>query len=136
MKLSHKKFRNTERSRGEAGFTIVEILVAIVILTIGLLAMANMHVLAMFVNSSARNVTESTALAQSRLEELIHLPFDNAELAPTGGFVDEAATVGIFTVSKNIQDLGNNIRRIDIRVRWREIMSRQTELSFVRSSTF
>ena len=133
MKLSHKKFRNTEK---EAGFTIVEILIAIVILTIGLLAMANMHVLAMFVNSSARNLTESTALAQSKLEELIHLPFDNAELAPTGGFVDEAATVGIFTVSKRIRDLGNDVRRIDIRVRWREIMSRQTELSFVRSSTF
>jgi len=137
MKLNHKNFKNTERSRGEAGFTIVEILVAIVILTVGLLAMANMHVLAMFVNSSARNVTESTALAQSRMEQLVRLPFDNAELAPTGGFVDEAAPVGIFTVSKNIQDLGGNkVRRIDVRVRWREIMSRKTELSFVRSDKF
>jgi len=130
MKPNHKNFKN------EAGFTIVEILIAIVILTVGLLAMANMHVLAMFVNSSARNVTESTALAQSRMEQLVRLPFDNAELAPTGDFVDEAATVGIYAVSKRIRDLGNDVRRIDIRVRWREIMSRQTELSFVRSSTF
>ncbi len=136
MKLKHNYFKNAEKSRGNEGFTIVEILVAIVILTVGLLAMANMHVLAMFVNTSARNVTESTALAQSRLEELIHLPFDNPEMAPTSGFVDELNPVGVFTVSKSIQDLGNNVRRIDVRVRWREIMSRQTELSFVRSGTF
>ncbi len=136
MKPNRKNFKNTERSRGESGFTIVEILIAIVILTIGLLAMANMHVLAMFVNSSSKNVTESTALAQSRMEQLIRLPFDNPEIAPTGGFVDEAAPVGIFTVSKNIRDMGNNVRRIDVRVRWREIMSRQTELSFVRSDKF
>ncbi len=136
MKPNRKNFKNTERSRGESGFTIVEILIAIVILTIGLLAMANMHVLAMFVNSSSKNVTESTALAQSRMEQLIRLPFDNPEIAPTGGFVDEAAPVGIFTVSKSIRDFGNDVRRIDVRVRWREIMSRQTELSFVRSDKF
>lgn len=135
MKL-HKFFRNTEKSRGDAGFTLMEILIAIVILTVGLLAMANMHVLAMFVNTSARNVTESTALAQSRLEELIHLPFNNPAMAPTGGFVDEPDSVGVFTVSKSIQDLGNNVRRIDVRVRWREILQKETVLSFVRSSTF
>ena len=130
MKPNHKNFKN------EAGFTIVEILIAIVILTVGLLAMANMHVLAMFVNSSAKNVTESTALAQSRMEELMRLKFDNPAMAPTSGFVDETDPVGIFTVSKKIQDFGNDVRRIDVRVQWREIMSRKTELSFVRSDKF
>jgi len=130
MKPNHKNFKN------EAGFTIVEILIAIVILTVGLLAMANMHVLAMFVNSSARNLTESTALAQSRMEELMRLKFDNPAMAPTSGFVDETDPVGIFTVSKKIQDFGNDVRRIDVRVQWREIMSRKTELSFVRSDKF
>jgi len=130
MKPNHKNFKN------EAGFTIVEILIAIVILTVGLLAMANMHVLAMFVNSSAKNVTESTALAQSRMEELMRLKFDNPAMAPTSGFVDETDPVGIFTVSKQIQDFGNDVRRIDVRVQWREIMSRKTELSFVRSDKF
>ncbi len=130
MKPNHKNFKN------EAGFTIVEILIAIVILTVGLLAMANMHVLAMFVNSSARNLTESTALAQSRMEELMRLKFDNPAMAPTSGFVDETDPVGIFTVSKQIQDFGNDVRRIDVRVQWREIMSRKTELSFVRSDKF
>lgn len=136
MKPNRKNFKNTEKSRGEAGFTIVEILIAIVILTIGLLAMANMHVLAMFLNSSARNVTESTALAQSRMEELMRLNFDNPDMEPTSGFMDEAAPVGIFTVSKSIRDLGNDVRRIDVRVRWQEIISRQTDLCVVRTKMF
>lgn len=135
MKPKCSDFEYRKKRREEAGFTIVEILIAIVILSIGLLAMANMHVLAMFVNSSAKNITESTALAQSRMESLMRLSFDDAELAPTSGFVDEAAPVGIFTVSKRIQEK-DNVRIIDVKVQWREIMTKETVLSFVRSNKF
>jgi prepilin-type N-terminal cleavage/methylation domain-containing protein len=62
----------------ESGFTLVEIMVAIVILSIGLLASASMQLSAVHVNSSAYGMTAATNLAQSRLEELMALQYTQA----------------------------------------------------------
>jgi type IV pilus assembly protein PilV len=56
--------------RGEQGFSLVEILVAMTILSIGLLGMAALTVGIMHGNTQSKNVTEATALATDRLEFL------------------------------------------------------------------
>ena len=67
----------TARIKRQEGFTLIEVLVAISILTVGLLAVASMQVAGMQTNAHSRNVTEGINWAQDKLEELIALPYDD-----------------------------------------------------------
>ncbi len=64
-----------ETKRSESGFTLIEVLIAIVILSIGLLSLAQMIVLATRANSLSGRMTASAALARERLERLKAAPF-------------------------------------------------------------
>jgi len=72
--------RDMEKS--EAGFTIVESIIAISILAIGLLAVAKMQIMSIQVNSSARWQAEQTTNAQDKMEELMALSYTHADLDP------------------------------------------------------
>ena len=61
--------------QSEEGFTLGEIMVAIVVLSIGFFAAASMQISAVSTNSSANHITEATNLAQNRLEELMTLEY-------------------------------------------------------------
>ena len=54
----------------QSGFSMVEVLVAILLLTVGLLALAKMQTQAVASNSFGNQLTEATFLAQDKLEEL------------------------------------------------------------------
>ena len=64
----------------EEGFTLVEVLIAIFLLTVGILGMASMQVMALQGNSFAGSISESNALGQYKIEELMALPYDHADL--------------------------------------------------------
>ena len=74
----------------EKGFTLSEALVAIVVLSLGLLGLERMHIAAIQVNTIASRLTQATTLAQDRAEQLMALPYDDAMLADT-------TALGIFT---------------------------------------
>ena len=74
------KSRNSEK-----GFTLLEVIIAISILTIGLLAVASMQVSAIKGNTLAFGVTEATSWAGDQIEKLIVLPYDHANLVDTDG---------------------------------------------------
>ncbi|MEJ2365365.1 MAG: type IV pilus modification protein PilV [Deltaproteobacteria bacterium] len=61
------KFR---RKDPQQGFSLVEVLVAILLLTVGLLALAKMQTHAVASNSFGNHLTQATFLAQDKLEEL------------------------------------------------------------------
>jgi prepilin-type N-terminal cleavage/methylation domain-containing protein len=58
------------RTAGEGGFSLVEVLVATVILTVGLIAVAQMFVISTAQNMSSRRVTTTAVLAQQKIEQL------------------------------------------------------------------
>ncbi len=74
------------------GFTLVEIMVAVVILSIGLLAVASMQVSAVNTTASANSTTEATNLAQIKLEELMALQY--APLFTDPDLICDAAIAG------------------------------------------
>ena len=58
-----------------AGFSIIECLISLSVFTIGILAVATLVLSSIGENASARRITEATALAEARLEQLVTQPY-------------------------------------------------------------
>ena len=68
---TNEKHRTQLGAKGsEQGFSLVEVLVAILLLTVGLLALAQMQTRAVASNAFGNQLTQATFLAQDKLEEL------------------------------------------------------------------
>jgi prepilin-type N-terminal cleavage/methylation domain-containing protein len=121
--------------RGEGGFTLIEVIVAISILTIGLLAVAAMQSSAIRGNNMGYRVTESTTLAQDRLEWLMMQDYTDAALNAGTGKTDPVggAPAG-YQINYDVADLGGfSGKLITVTVRLREgVVTRVTELQSVR----
>jgi type IV pilus modification protein PilV len=72
--------RRIQVERPEEGFSLIEVLIAVLILTVGLLALAQLMLVATRANSISSHVTSTSALAKERMERLKAEPFyTNAE---------------------------------------------------------
>ena len=65
---------------GTRGFTLVEVLLAMCIVCIGLLAVGGMQLSAIQANQSARKTTQANDWATLTVERLINAPYDDEEL--------------------------------------------------------
>lgn len=61
------------RSRGEGGFTLIEVLIAMVVVTIGLVSMAQLMAVTTIMHSDARQTSMATQLGLAKLDELMKL---------------------------------------------------------------
>ncbi|MBW1931980.1 MAG: prepilin-type N-terminal cleavage/methylation domain-containing protein, partial [Deltaproteobacteria bacterium] len=62
----------------ENGFSIIEILIAVTVFAIGILAVSKMQVMAIKTNHFANCLTDATTLAQDRMEELMGFPYTDS----------------------------------------------------------
>ena len=69
------KDQEKEQRKREGGFTLIEVMAAIAILTIGILGVAAMQGSAIRANDRGYRLTEATTLAQDRLEYLKTQPY-------------------------------------------------------------
>jgi Tfp pilus assembly protein PilV len=69
-----------KNTRTEAGFTLVEVIIALGLLAFTLLGMFQMQLYAMRGNTLSQGSTTALHLAQDRLETLLTEPFDGAQL--------------------------------------------------------
>ena len=67
----------------EKGFTLIELMIAMIVLGIGILALIQMQVAAMSGNLSANQMTIATTLAQDEIEQLKRLALSDAALTDT-----------------------------------------------------
>jgi Tfp pilus assembly protein PilV len=72
---------------GEAGFSLVETMVASLVLTIGLVGMAQLLAVATIMHSDARHATTSTMLAQAKIDELMKLDSSLYSNVAVGGSI-------------------------------------------------
>ena len=59
----------------EAGFTLIESVIAMLVTVVGLVSIAGMFTVAMKTNASSRNMTTATTFAQDKLEQLGAISF-------------------------------------------------------------
>jgi type IV pilus assembly protein PilV len=76
-RVARIKRGQSARRKGEAGFTLVELLVALTILSIGLLGLAGLATNAMKASNNALSITQASNIAQDRLELLLGVNISN-----------------------------------------------------------
>jgi len=104
----------------EKGFTLIEVMIAITLLAIGLLAVAATPVMVMSGNSRAQRITEASFGAMDRLEHLMVLDNSAAEL--TAGAHSATVTQGglTYTVDWVVVDLDSSRKSVAVTVHWSE----------------
>jgi prepilin-type N-terminal cleavage/methylation domain-containing protein len=107
----------------QKGFSLIELLIAMSVLAIGMLAAASMQYSAVRNNTSGNVSTQAAMLAKAQLEMLKNQDIDSAALAP-GDYSDPTAIDangnpgGIYHRSWRIDPLGASARRIRVTVQW------------------
>lgn len=103
----------------EKGFTLVEVLIGLIILAIGILAIAGMQITSIRGTSFSNNLSQASVLAQNRLEFLKGLPLNDNRL-DTNNYPNDI-NVGLFTGSYQAARNANpNYVQITYTVSWVE----------------
>ena len=120
----------------QEGFTLIEVLVTLIIFSIGILAIALMQTMAIMANYSSRTYTEAITWAEYIMEDLINLDYDHADLDPASN--PHQKVQGSYTISWNIMEdsIIENTKNVDIRVVWNDgIKLRTISIECVKART-
>ena len=66
--------------KNQNGFTLIEVLVSMVVLSIGLLSIAAMQTSALKGNAQSNNLTERATIASNHIEHFLNIPFNDPDL--------------------------------------------------------
>ena len=113
--------------QNERGFTLLEVIMAVSILSVGILAVASMQASALRGDAFAQNRTEGATWGQEKMEELIAAPYDDMD-ASNGDSQKNGYTVTVAVVAGPVADT----KRVTITVKNQQNVQ-VTQLSCVRS---
>lgn len=109
----------------QAGFNLIEVMVALGILAFGILAIASMQESSLRATGKAYHLTDGTSVAMDAMEVLIAKAYTDPELNSTDGeFGDHEETQGNFTVDYAVTtdlddpNLPSGCKEIRVRVTW------------------
>jgi len=91
------------RRRYAKGFTLIEIMVAITLLSVGLLGMAGLTVGIMRGNSLSNQVTTATALAQAKMEDIKRM--DYGDVVPSDFLPEDYNSISGYANYKRDTDI-------------------------------
>ena len=115
------------------GFTLIEVAAGLIILAVGLLAIAAMQIASTKGGYFSSNVTQATIFAQDKFENLRNLSYSDSKLA--SGEHNEGTMSGtIFSRKYNVvEDAGNSMKTIIVTVQWTDRGNHSISFSTIRS---
>jgi prepilin-type N-terminal cleavage/methylation domain-containing protein len=120
--------RVTKRAKNQAGVTLMEVMVAIVILTIALLGLLGMGMVALDGNQWANNSTKTTHLMLEKIEEL----------RASGALTSGSAVVDNVKLTWKVTSADTYLREVTVYATWtneRNQTSSNTLTTMVRTNT-
>ena len=114
--MSDNKTKGSDKKFNNKGFTLIEIMIALAIFSIGILGVASMQIYSVNYNTNARKLTEATTRGVETMETLMLLPYGADELDPAA---THEITDGNYTVTYNVtQDPDFAYKTINMTVTW------------------
>jgi Tfp pilus assembly protein PilV len=119
-------------ARRRGGMTLVEVMLATVLLAFGLLAMLALQLHAMRGGQRGRHYTEAAQIARDQMELMHRTPWTDPNVQPTAWVAPVAVTNDVeldgggtaqeqaFNVDWRITANGADLRQFDVRVTWYE----------------
>jgi len=139
MKNIQKVFSKKKVCDNQSGFTLLEVLIAISILTVGLLGVAQMQIMGIKGNYFSGNTTAALSLAEEKMEDLLGKSYTDAELASgnnpdANNPIDETGQAGgiysrMWTVTDNTPII--DTKEVTVSVSW-DNLSHQVSLSCIK----
>ena len=129
-------------TNASGGFTLIEVLLAIAIFSIGILAVGSMQISAVNNNASARMRTEATLHATEKMETLMLIPYNDPDLSDTTH--TDASDDNIYCMEWDVQEdypLAST-KTITLSVRWTDneagcgnfdLKERRVDIDFIRA---
>lgn len=117
----------------EDGFTLLEVLVAMIIISIGILGLAPMLVVSMQGNQFSREVTDVAYIAQDRLEQLRN----QTVITPIPLYETTTGIKGIYTRAVNVSDqtvdgsIPPGVYRLSVTVTWTDKQGQSHSSSYL-----
>ncbi|MCJ7663366.1 MAG: type IV pilus modification protein PilV [Desulfobacterales bacterium] len=101
---------------------MIEVMIALVILAVGLLALMTMQIVSIRANAFSSEMTYASMLAQTRLERIRNMPYNSVQTISPDESVDaSASTKGMaYTVKTTVADNfpATNMKTITLTVNW------------------
>ena len=117
--------------QNENGVTLLEVLIAMLLVSFSLLMLLNMGMIALDGNDWSNKTTTATQMLQEKLEELRGGGYS----ALTNG--SDTADGGVVR-SWTVTNAGDHLRQIDVQVTWRDMQARErtnTMTAYVRTDS-
>lgn len=107
------------------GFTLIEVMIALIILAISLLALAGLMATTTKNNSTGGRITEAATLAQDKLEELRALPWDSIPVNVINSDSPESRPGVQYERSwvASLNGINSDLKEIQITIRWTDTTS-------------
>lgn len=105
------------RIKGQKGFTLLEVLISIIILSVALLALAGLQIISIQGNSFGGTMTEAITLARDKIEDLKRDDWDNVAV---GNYQDNQVVRGIsYTRDWVVQMIGvGQAKEVTVTISW------------------
>jgi prepilin-type N-terminal cleavage/methylation domain-containing protein len=119
-------FRHSQK-----GFSIIEVLIAMAILSMAMLAAASMQFNSIRNNTSGNIVTQANMLAKAKMEEMKSTTDLNTLTNGADNLINaEGQPGGIYDRTWTVENLGATARRITVTVQWKSgLQSRSISIS-------
>lgn len=126
----------TKKKLTESGFTLIEVMVSMIILSIGVLGLAPLMAVSVTGNSFSNEATRANVIAQDQIEEL-----KNVVAFGALPFTDSASVDGHYSYTARVDDTGSDgtvpagVYKIFIRVNWTDQAGVPRRLEFYTYKT-